>query len=215
MWHLWVRLNLYVAPVASKPPWTLMAAEVLYKVALTDRYWPHFVQVDSRNSLLPRNTSRLQSSTISRLPSNYPSHPLTTLYVYFLATTSPPNSPSAFFQQGRATPDVSALGDVEFEVIVGGAPTLVGGTSASAPTFGAIITFLNQVRSHIYHFMWLLISSAIYTDPFPEGQEIPRLPQPVPVQHRRFSSRLVLLLMVHKILTSLTLRCLLRCGIGK
>lgn len=46
---------------------------------------------------------------------------------------------------GRAYPDVSAVGD---NVIIfnGGFPTLIGGTSASAPTWGGIVTRLNDER---------------------------------------------------------------------
>ena len=46
---------------------------------------------------------------------------------------------------GRATPDVSALGTA-FQVVNGGKPLPggVGGTSASAPTFAAIIGLIND-----------------------------------------------------------------------
>jgi tripeptidyl-peptidase-1 len=47
---------------------------------------------------------------------------------------------------GRATPDVSALGDIEFQVYQGGSITIVGGTSASSPTFSAVMTLLNDLR---------------------------------------------------------------------
>jgi tripeptidyl-peptidase-1 len=52
----------------------------------------------------------------------------------------------AFNQSNRATPDVSALGDVHFQVINGGRKISVGGTSASAPTFSAVLTLLNDIR---------------------------------------------------------------------
>jgi len=45
--------------------------------------------------------------------------------------------------KGRATPDVSALG-IGFAVIVDGVTNEVGGTSASAPTFSAIVSLLND-----------------------------------------------------------------------
>jgi len=50
-----------------------------------------------------------------------------------------------FAKGGRATPDVAALG-IGFNVINGGVLLSVGGTSASAPTVGAIISTLNTVR---------------------------------------------------------------------
>jgi hypothetical protein len=57
--------------------------------------------------------------------------------------TLPPAS--AFNASGRATPDVAALGE-GFQVIVDGRLKAVGGTSASAPTFAAIISLLNAHR---------------------------------------------------------------------
>jgi len=50
----------------------------------------------------------------------------------------------AFNASGRATPDVGALGDIHFQVVNGGSTISVGGTSASAPTFSAIISLLND-----------------------------------------------------------------------
>merc|ERR1719174_1829182 len=45
---------------------------------------------------------------------------------------------------GRASPDVSLLGE-QFEIIVGGDQTMaVGGTSASTPSWGAVISLLNE-----------------------------------------------------------------------
>lgn len=54
----------------------------------------------------------------------------------------------AYNATGRATPDVSALGDVHFQVIVDGSDQPVGGTSASSPSFAAIISLLNDQRLH-------------------------------------------------------------------
>jgi tripeptidyl-peptidase-1 len=52
----------------------------------------------------------------------------------------------SFNATGRATPDVAALGDEHFQVINGGSTIAVGGTSASCPTFSAIVTLLNDLR---------------------------------------------------------------------
>jgi len=52
----------------------------------------------------------------------------------------------AFNSTGRATPDVGALGDEHFQVVNGGSTIAVGGTSASCPTFSAIVTLLNDIR---------------------------------------------------------------------
>lgn len=46
---------------------------------------------------------------------------------------------------GRATPDVSALGE-GFQVYVAGEVQSVGGTSASSPTFAAMVSLLNEAR---------------------------------------------------------------------
>jgi tripeptidyl-peptidase-1 len=51
----------------------------------------------------------------------------------------------AFPPTGRATPDVSALGE-GFQVIAGGEVQSVGGTSASTPTFASLVGLLNEAR---------------------------------------------------------------------
>ena len=56
----------------------------------------------------------------------------------------PPSS--AFNPANRANPDFGALGAEHFQVVVGGKTTAVGGTSASAPSFSAVVTMLNDLR---------------------------------------------------------------------
>jgi subtilase family serine protease len=51
----------------------------------------------------------------------------------------------SFPAKGRATPDVSALGE-GFQVYLHGRPNAVGGTSASAPTFAGLVSLLNEAR---------------------------------------------------------------------
>lgn len=51
-----------------------------------------------------------------------------------------------FNATGRATPDVSALGE-GYQVIVGGRAEAVGGTSASTPAFAGMISLINEARS--------------------------------------------------------------------
>jgi len=55
--------------------------------------------------------------------------------------------PDSFFynRNGRATPDVAAMG-IGYQVINGGDTISVGGTSASAPTFAGIVSLLNDIR---------------------------------------------------------------------
>merc|ERR1712054_727740 len=60
----------------------------------------------------------------------------------------PKTGTKSFNQKGRATPDVSALAE-QYEVVTsgpfGGFETVaVGGTSASTPTWGGIISLLNE-----------------------------------------------------------------------
>ena len=52
---------------------------------------------------------------------------------------------TAWTPTGRGTPDVSALGE-GFQVIANGGTMSVGGTSASAPAFAAIVSLLNEAR---------------------------------------------------------------------
>lgn len=60
-----------------------------------------------------------------------------------VATKLPPQS--MFPAGGRATPDVSGLGE-GYQVIANGATTTVGGTSASAPMFAGLVSLLNEAR---------------------------------------------------------------------
>eukprot|EP01091_Cochliopodium_minus_P016838 TRINITY_DN642_c0_g1_i1.p1 TRINITY_DN642_c0_g1~~TRINITY_DN642_c0_g1_i1.p1 ORF type:complete len:566 (+),score=193.89 TRINITY_DN642_c0_g1_i1:23-1699(+) len=63
----------------------------------------------------------------------------------YLTTCKDLPASSRYHAAGRATPDVSALG-IGFQVVVSGGVEIVGGTSASAPTFSAIISLLNDIR---------------------------------------------------------------------
>jgi len=60
--------------------------------------------------------------------------------------TAPGLPPSGSFPPGgRATPDVSALGE-GYQVMINGQVWPVGGTSASAPMFAALVSLLNEAR---------------------------------------------------------------------
>eukprot|EP01113_Clastostelium_recurvatum_P022980 TRINITY_DN2749_c0_g1_i3.p1 TRINITY_DN2749_c0_g1~~TRINITY_DN2749_c0_g1_i3.p1 ORF type:complete len:602 (-),score=106.76 TRINITY_DN2749_c0_g1_i3:38-1843(-) len=63
----------------------------------------------------------------------------------YLKTASRLPLDGQYNKDGRATPDVSALG-WGFQVVVRGAVSSVGGTSASTPTFAAIVALLNDIR---------------------------------------------------------------------
>jgi tripeptidyl-peptidase-1 len=71
-------------------------------------------------------------------------------YAYY--NISGTNNPTAsqthggkYNRAGRGYPDVSAVGD-NVVVFLNGAPTLIGGTSASAPVFAAILNRINEER---------------------------------------------------------------------
>lgn len=58
----------------------------------------------------------------------------------------PPFPPAGSFPaKGRATPDVSALGE-GFQVVQQGSVISVGGTSASTPMFAGLVSLLNEAR---------------------------------------------------------------------
>lgn len=64
---------------------------------------------------------------------------------------NPPNDPhypptGSFPPTGRATPDVSALGE-GYQVVADGHVEAVGGTSASAPAFAGMVALLNEARA--------------------------------------------------------------------
>eukprot|EP01094_Clydonella_sp_ATCC50884_P021856 TRINITY_DN48_c0_g1_i1.p2 TRINITY_DN48_c0_g1~~TRINITY_DN48_c0_g1_i1.p2 ORF type:complete len:573 (+),score=234.19 TRINITY_DN48_c0_g1_i1:107-1720(+) len=63
----------------------------------------------------------------------------------YLSSSSVQFPPTGSYNaSGRATPDFAALGDEHFQVVTGGHTVSVGGTSASAPSFAAIIAMLND-----------------------------------------------------------------------
>merc|ERR1712046_446413 len=57
---------------------------------------------------------------------------------------NPKTGSSTYASNGRASPDVALLGE-KFAVIIGSGETVaVGGTSASTPSWGAVISLLNE-----------------------------------------------------------------------
>jgi tripeptidyl-peptidase-1 len=61
-------------------------------------------------------------------------------------TTLPPTGSIGFDPTARATPDVAALGE-GYQLVAGGKVLTVGGTSASAPAFAALVSLLNEARA--------------------------------------------------------------------
>lgn len=71
-------------------------------------------------------------------------------YPYYTTHNDPmaknTSNPAGIYNRaGRGYPDVSAVGD-NVVIFTGGAPTLIGGTSASSPAFAAILTRVNEMR---------------------------------------------------------------------
>lgn len=62
----------------------------------------------------------------------------------YLSSTSLPPTKYAYAAWGRGSPDVSLLGE-QFTVEVNGGLEAVGGTSASSPSFAALVSLLNEV----------------------------------------------------------------------
>jgi len=62
----------------------------------------------------------------------------------YLSSTTLPPSEYTYAKTGRGSPDVSLLGE-QFNVEVDGSFEAVGGTSASSPSFAAVVSLLNEV----------------------------------------------------------------------
>ncbi|KAF2763111.1 putative alkaline serine protease AorO [Pseudovirgaria hyperparasitica] len=65
---------------------------------------------------------------------------------------------------GRGYPDISAVGD-NVVIILNGLPTLIGGTSASAPVFAAVVNRINEERIAVGKNTVGFINPALYAHP--------------------------------------------------
>lgn len=79
---------------------------------------------------------------------------------FYSEETNPPPK-TAYGYGGRGTPDVAALGE-GFQVIIDGRAESVGGTSAAAPTFAAVVSLLNDKRISAGKKPLGLLNQAIY-----------------------------------------------------
>jgi len=101
---------------------------------------------------------------------NQPSYQTAAVAQYFKVQTDLPDS-FYYNASGRGTPDVAALG-IGFQVVVSGRVESIGGTSASAPTFSAIISLLNDQRFNAgkpslgFLNPWLYQTAAAHPDAF-------------------------------------------------
>ena len=90
---------------------------------------------------------KYQSAAVSSFFANH--NP--TYKSYNLGTTHTNNPTAAqtngglYNKGGRGYPDFSAIGD-NVVVVIDGAPTTIGGTSAAAPVFAAILNRINEER---------------------------------------------------------------------
>jgi len=66
-------------------------------------------------------------------------------YLQVVPKKAPFPPQGSFPAKGRATPDISALGE-GYAVLMNGDVEPVGGTSASTPLFGGLVSLLNEAR---------------------------------------------------------------------
>lgn len=91
----------------------------------------------------------------------------------------------SFPPSGRATPDVSALGE-GFEVVASGKVSPVGGTSASTPLFAGLVSLLNEARLDAgkppmgYLNIWIFQNPSMFTDVTVGTNAIGRGTGPIP-----------------------------------
>jgi tripeptidyl-peptidase-1 len=81
----------------------------------------------------------------SRIINPAPAFQKSAISTFYSEETNAPANKSTYGFGGRGTPDVAALGE-GFEVIMNGSPEPVGGTSAAAPTFAALVSLANDAR---------------------------------------------------------------------
>jgi tripeptidyl-peptidase-1 len=85
--------------------------------------------------------------------------------------TIPPDFPGTFNRSGRGFPDVALQGR-DFEMFAGGKIIFEGGTSASTPTFAAIVALINDhlitagkpVMGFLNPFLYSNLTSKAFTD---------------------------------------------------
>lgn len=139
-------------------------------------------------TLLTGNASRDEEVAVTRFPSGggfsniypRPSYQNTAVNNYFNGVNKPTypyynisgtNNPTPaqygngiYNRGGRGYPDVSAVGD-NVLIILNGAPTLIGGTSAAAPVFGAILNRINEERIAVGKSTVGFVNPTLYANP--------------------------------------------------
>ncbi|KAK3940912.1 peptidase S8/S53 domain-containing protein [Diplogelasinospora grovesii] len=86
---------------------------------------------------------------------------------HYLTTYPPPYTAAQYNNSGkaRAFPDVSANG-ANYVVAIDGGFSLVYGTSASSPTFGSVVTLINEARLNIGKKPVGFLNPALYAHPW-------------------------------------------------
>ncbi|KAF8142715.1 subtilisin-like protein [Mycena galopus ATCC 62051] len=101
---------------------------------------PYVTSVGSTIGFAPEVSANFSSGGFSNF---FPSPSYQTAAVAGFLETVPSNFAGTFNRTGRGFPDVAVQG-LNFQIVNDGAPGLIGGTSASAPTFAAIIALIND-----------------------------------------------------------------------
>mmetsp|Transcript_17487 Transcript_17487/g.61439 ORF Transcript_17487/g.61439 Transcript_17487/m.61439 type:complete len:560 (-) Transcript_17487:492-2171(-) len=100
----------------------------------------------------------------SRIVNPAPAFQAAAIKQFYSVEKNAPKNTSTYGFGGRGTPDVAALGE-GFQVVVGGSVESVGGTSAAAPTFAALVSLANDARIQKGMKPLGLLNSWIYENP--------------------------------------------------
>jgi len=105
---------------------------------------PYVTTVGATQNVAPERVAGFSGGGFS----NYFAQPTyqTGAVASYLAKSAGSRFAQYFNKTGRAYPDVAAQG-VNFMIVDKGAPTAVGGTSASSPTFAGVVALLNSARA--------------------------------------------------------------------
>ncbi|KAJ7347544.1 family S53 protease-like protein [Mycena albidolilacea] len=101
---------------------------------------PFVTAVGSTQGFAPEKAINFTGGGFSNF---FPAKPFQRAAISGFLKTIPPHFAGTFNKSGRGYPDV-ALQGWNFEVVAGGETGLVGGTSASSPTFAGIIALIND-----------------------------------------------------------------------
>ncbi|KAI0763097.1 peptidase S8/S53 domain-containing protein [Trametes elegans] len=104
---------------------------------------PYVTAVGSTTGIAPETAASFSSGGFSNL-FPMPSWQMSAVSKYLTSAAGVPNE-ALYNKSGRAYPDISTQG-VNFAIVSGGQNMSASGTSASSPTFAAIVALLNEQR---------------------------------------------------------------------